>query len=573
MNNLQLADVFERIANLLDIKGEIIYKSIAYRRTAEVLRSLPEDINILHQQGRLTDIPGVGKAISGKIAELLTTGTLDFLADLEKEVPASLLTLLEVTDVGPKRAALFWKQANILTLADLETAARAGRLRQIPGMGEKTEARILAGIEALARRSKRMTLGTAWEIARRWLDWLRQHPDVQRAEPAGSLRRWRSTIGDLDLVASSNKPTAVMEGFIHHPEVVRILGQGGNKSSIELSNGLNIQLWLQPPERFGTLWQYASGSKDHNVRLRELAQRKGLSLSEQSILDAEGKENLCSSEEEVYAMLGLPWIPPEMREDRGEVQAAVTGSLPQLLNLDQVRNDLHMHSTWSDGTATIRSMAEAARQRGLTLIAITDHSSGMGIVNGLTLERIRQQRQEIDAVQREMGTSMRILQGSEVEIHADGRLEFSDAVLAELDIVVASLHTSLRQEKQVITQRLLNVLRNPHVDIIGHPSGRLLPNREGADLDWEVILPAARESGIALEINANPYRLDLDEVYVRRAAEMGIPLSINTDSHSVPELGMMENGVSVARRAWAPPGDILNTWDNQRLAAWLNQRS
>ncbi len=572
MTNNELADVFERIANLLDINGEVVFKTLAYRRAAETLRSLPEDINIIHQQGRLAEIPGFGKAITEKASELLTTGRLDFLERLEAEVPVSLLSLLEVPDVGPKRAALFWKQARITTLADLEQAAREGRLRALPGLGEKSEARILAGIQALARRPKRMQLGTAWEIAQRWLDWLRRHPDVQRAEAAGSLRRYKNTIGDLDLVAAATQAAAVMRDFTQHAQVIRVLGQGENKSSVELANGLNIQLWLQPPERFGTLWQYASGSKDHNVRLRELAQRQGLSLSEQSITREDGSEMLCASEEEVYTALGLPCIPPVLREDSGEVQAALAGNLPVLVELAQIRADLHMHSTWSDGSQTILQMAEAARGLGLKAIAICDHSAGLGITRGMTPERIRERQIEVDEAQRRVGESIRIFSGVEVEIRADGTLDLSDEVLAGLDLVVASLHTSLRQERAVITERLLKAIRNPHVDIIGHPSGRLLPNREGADLDWEAILPAAAQAGLALEINANPSRLDLDEMYCRRAWQMGIPLSINTDAHSTGELELMAYGVTVAQRAWVPAECVLNTRSAGALESWLRSR-
>ena len=572
MTNEQLAGVFEKIADLLEIKGEIIYKALAYRKAAESLRNLAEDVNQVHQENRLNEIPGVGKAIAEKISELLNSGKLEFLLKLEQEVPPTLVDLLQVPDVGPKKVNLFWRQAGITDLPQLEAAVRAGKLRGLPGMGEKSEGRILAGIEALSRRSKRMLLGTAWPIAQRWLDFLRSLPEVQRAEAAGSLRRWRSTIGDLDLVAASNQPAVVMEAFIHHPDVLRVAGQGENKSSVELSNGLKIQLWIQPPERFGTLWAYATGSKDHNVRMRELAIRQGLSLSEQALLDGESREKLYASEEEVYAVLGLPWIPPELREDRGEVQAAQAGKLPRLLTLGDQQSDLHNHTDWSDGTASIQQMAEAARQMGLKVLGITDHSGGLGVANGLSVERLRQQKDEIRAVQACLGDSIHLLHGAEVDILSDGAMYYPDDVLAELDIVVASLHSSLRQPRDVITPRLLRAIRNPQVDIIGHPSGRLLPNREGADLDWDAVLAAAQESGVSLEINANPSRLDLDEIYARRAVDMGIPLSINTDSHSTIELQLSEYGVSVARRAWAGPENVLTAWAPERLVGWLKHR-
>jgi DNA polymerase (family 10) len=572
LSNLELAATFDLIADLLEIKGEVIYKTLAYRKAAESLRALAEDANVLYSEKRLTEIPGVGKAISEKISELLTTGELGFLKKLEEEVPPSLAELLKVQDVGPRKVALFWKQAGVTTLAELEAAARAGKLRSLAGMGEKSETRVLEGIEALKRRPTRRLLGNVRPAALQLLEWLKSQPGVERAELAGSLRRWRSTIGDLDLIAASRSPVDLMKVFTSRPEVVRVLGQGENKASVELRDGMSVQLWVQPPERFGTLLQFVTGSKDHNVRLRELAQKKGLSLSEQSISENGGTERLYADEEAVYAALGLPWITPELREDRGEIQAALANRLPRLIELSEIRSDLHAHTTWSDGTASIQEMAEAAIARGRKVLAITDHSGGLGVASGLSIERLRQQRKEIDQVQERMGDSIRLLQGSEIEIHADGSLDYPDEVLAELDIVVASLHTSLRQERPVVTARLLKAIRSPHVDVIGHPSGRLMPTREGADLDWEQVLTAAKETGVALEIDAHPSRLDLDEVYARRAAEMGIPLAIDTDAHAIDKLDLMEYGVSVARRACIGPENVINTWETDKLVNWLKNR-
>ncbi len=569
MNNQQLADIFERIANLLEINGEVVYKTLAYRRAAESLRAYPREASELYREGKLTEIPGVGKAIAEKIEELLTTGKLGFLERLEQEVPPTLLELLEIPDVGPKKVALFWKQAGITSLMDLESAARDGHLRRLPGIGEKSEQRILAGIEALRRRSKRMLLGTVRPIGLRWLNCLRELPGIQQVELAGSLRRWKPTIGDLDLVAAAEDPAAIMDAFVRHPDVVRVLAHGENKSSIELSNGLNVQLWIQPQEKFGSLLQFVTGSKEHNVRLRELAQRKGLSLSEHGITNADGKEQFFENEHDLYRALGLDWIPPELREDRGEIQAALEHRLPDLITLQDLQAELHSHSTWSDGAMSIREMAHAAKARGLKMLAVTDHTHSLGIANGLDAPRLRQQRKEIDAVQAELGDELILLQGAEVEIKADGTLDLPDEVLAELDIVIASLHVSLRQPREEITQRLLRAIRNPHVDVIGHPSGRLLPNREGADLDWEAILAAAREENVALEINANPSRLDLDEVHARRAAELGILLSINTDAHSPADLELAEYGVSVARRAWLNAAQVLNTRSPVEIRRWL----
>jgi DNA polymerase (family X) len=572
MNNQSIAQIFENIANLLEIKGEVIYVTLAYRRAAESLRSLGEEVQAIQARGELKKIPGVGKAIAEKIEEILTTGKLVFLEKLEEEVPTGLLEVLEVPDIGPKKAALFWKQAGITSLVELEAAASEGHLSRLPGMGEKSEQRIIDGIATLKKRSKRLSLGVARTIGLRWLDWLLSQPGVEAGDLAGSLRRWRSTIGDLDLVAASSDSKDLMKAFTSHNDVERILSHGANKSSVELTNGLKIQLWVQPPDRYGSLLQFVTGSKDHNVHLREHAQRMGLSLSEHGLTDADGKEIRFSDEESLYKTIGLAWITPELREDNGEIQAARNGKLPNLIGYDELTADLHSHSTWSDGASTILEMAKAAQQRGLKMLAVTDHSVSLGIANGLSVERLRQQRKEIDQVQAEMGKDFTLLQGAEVEIKADGSLDHPDDVLAELDIVIASLHTSLRQPRNDITQRLLKTMRNPHVDIIGHPSGRLLPNREGADLDWDAVLNTAKENGIALEINANPTRLDLDEIYARRASQMGIPISINTDAHSPTDLDLAEFGVSVARRAWMSADQVINTWTPSRLKTWLKTR-
>jgi DNA polymerase (family X) len=572
MNNRELAETFQLIGDLMEIKGEIIYKILAYRKASDSLLNLGRDINDYYREGELTSIPGVGKAIAEKIEELLDTGKLEFLEKLKQEVPAGLAEMLKVPDLGPKKVALFWKEAGIDSLAKLESAARAGKLRKLPGMGEKSEAKILAGIAALGRRTQRHPLETAYPAALELLAYLRQAPGVVAAEAAGSLRRMRPTVGDLDILAASNDPKQVMQAFVTHPQVLEVTGHGEMKSSVEFQNGLRAQLWVQPPERFGTALVYATGSKDHNVRLRELALDMGLSLSEKSFLKEDGSEITCAKEEEVYEVLGLPWIPPELREDRGEVQAAKAGQLPQLLERDHIVSELHTHSTWSDGKNTIREMALAARERGLKVLAVTDHSAGLGITGGLSIEQLWEQRAEIEAVQKELGDSLRLLHGTEVEIKADGELGFPDEVLAKLDIVIASIHVGLRQPREQITERMLKALRNPHVDIIGHPTGRLIPNREGADLDMEAVFAAAAEEGVALEINAHPRRLDLEDVYARRAIEKGIRLSVNTDAHSPADLDLMHFGIATARRGWVQPQDVLNTWEPGRLLDWLAER-
>ena len=572
LSNHQLAEIFNLIGNLLEIKGEVIYKILAYRKAAEALVNDGRDVNQLWREGKLTEIPGVGKAISEKIDELLSTGKLEFLEKLKSEVPESLAALLQVPDLGPKKVALFWKELGVTDLTGLEAAARGGKLRSLPGMGEKSEARILAGIEALGRRSGRIPLGRAWPFAQELAAALRRVPGVVAVEPAGSLRRMRATVGDVDLIVAAADSSEVMAAFVGRPDVARVLGQGETKSSVEFTHGLRAQLWVHPPERFGTALQYATGSKDHNVRLRELALKQGLSLSEHALTRQDGSEILCANEEQVYAALGLPWISPELREDRGEVQLARSGELPALIQLADLQADLHLHTTWSDGKLSVREMAEAALRRGLKTLAITDHSQSLGVAGGQSAEDLLAQRAEIDAVQAELGERLRLLQGAEVEIRADGALDYPDEVLARLDIVIASLHSGLRQPREKVTERMLNAIRNPHVDVIAHPTGRLLPDREPADLDMQAILAASAESGVALEINAHPSRLDLDDVYARRAIELGIPLSINTDAHAESDLDLLHFGVATARRGWVQAEQVINTWERGRLTGWLKKR-
>lgn len=572
MNNYELAEIFTRISDLLEIKGEVIYKILAYRKAADSLENLPADAEAYWREGKLDEIPGVGKAIAEKIDEIFSTGRLQFLEKLEQEVPPTIIEVLQVPDIGPKKAALFWKQLGVIDLAGLEAAAQAGKLRTLPGMGEKSEAKILAGIEAVKRRSGRIPLGKAWPFAQELFAYLGAVPGVARVSAAGSLRRMRATVGDLDILVAAIDSGPVMEAFTNHPQVISVSGKGSTKASVEFHNNIRAQLWVHPPERWGTALQYATGSKDHNVRLREIALKKNLSLSEQALTHEDGREILCASEEEVYTLLDLPWIPPELREDRGEIQAARVGELPDLIERSDLQAELHSHSTWSDGRLSIKEMAQAAIQRGYRVLAITDHSASLGVAGGLSADELQSQRQEIEAVQSELGDQILLLQGAEVEIKSDGTLDFSDDVLAQLDIVIASLHSSLRQPREQVTSRLLNAIHNPHVDVIGHPTGRMIPNREGADLDMQAIFQAAAKSGVALEINAHPARLDLDDVYSRRAKELGIPLSINTDAHSAADMDLVSFGVATARRGWIEPRDVINTWGKGKLLEWLRNR-
>jgi len=573
MNNRQLADTFTLIANLLEIKGEIIYKTLAYRKASESLMSLGREASEYWKEGKLEEIPGVGKAISEKIDELLNTGKLEFLEKLKKEVPEELASWLAVPGMGPKKIAMIWKELGITALSDLESAAKEGKLRDLPGMGAKSESAILEGIASLARRSGRIPLGRAYPLAQEIIKTLKGIKGVVAAEPAGSLRRMRSTVGDLDILVAAKDSAPVMDVVVKLPGVSRVLGKGEFKSSIEFTDGVRVQVWVHPPKEFGTALQYATGSKDHNVLLRQLALDKGLSLSDHSFAKVKGKgEIYCATEEEVYETLGLPWVPPELREDRGEVQAAKANKLPKLIQVKDIKADLQVHSTWSDGKLSMLEMARAAAKRGIKVIAFTDHSVSLGVTGGLSMDDHKKQAAEIKKIQKQLGDEILVLHATEVEIKADGSLDYPDEFLASLDLVLASLHTSLRQPREKVTQRVINAIRNPHVDIIGHPTGRLIPDREGADLDMEAILQAAAETGVALEINAHPSRLDLDDAYARRAKELGIPISINTDSHSEEDFDNLFYGVAIARRAWLTKSDVINAWSTKKLLDWLKKR-
>lgn len=573
MNNKDIQQVFSDIADLLAIKGESRFRILAYERAAEAIAELGRDLEDVWHQGELQDIPGVGEAIAAKIEELLKTGELEYYQKLTEEIPASLIQVLRVNNVGPKKAALFWQELDITTIDQLEAAAKDGKLADLPGMGEKSQQRVLEGIESLKRhQTDRILLGEALPASEQVLAKLRQIEAVERAESAGSLRRRKETVGDLDLLVASQKPKDVMQAFVEDEQVDQVLGQGDTKASVIRRDGLRMQLWVHPPERYGSALQYATGSKEHNVRLREIAQKQGLSLSEHGFKNESDELIQCSTEQEVYQTIGLNWVPPELREDRGEVQAAQAGELPDLIELADINGDLHTHTDWSDGRASMEAMVQAAIDNGHSFMAITDHSRSLGVANGLSIDRLKEQRQAIDAMQEEVGDRIKLLQGAEVEILADGELDYPDEVLAELDIVVASLHSSLRQPRPQITERLLKAINNPHVDIIGHPSGRLIGRRDPADLDYDQVLAAAADSGVALEINAHPERLDLTDIYVRRALQAGCRLSINTDAHEPDAFDMMKFGIAVARRGWAEKTGFINCLKTADLVDWLRSR-
>jgi DNA polymerase (family 10) len=570
--NRQVADIFYEIADLVAIKGEVIYRVLAYRKAADSLANLDRPIAELWEAGKLKEIPGVGSAIADKIDELFKTGRMTFREKLAAQVPPSLVEVLHIPDVGPKKTQMMWQKLGLTTVAEVKAAAEAGRLRSLPGFGAKSEAKILAGIETLARRvTDRVHMGIAYPAARDLVAALEKLPQVERVTFAGSLRRFRATIGDLDILAATNDSGSVMAAFGRLPQVEAVLLGGETKMRVRLLNGLEADLRCLERARWGTALQYFTGSQAHSVKLRELALKRGFSLSEYSLKREDGSEVLCAEEEEVYRRLGLPFVEPELREDWGEIEAALAGRLPKLVTLDNIRGELHCHSTWSDGQSSIEEMALAAEARGYEYLAISDHSQGLGMVGGLTPERLHQQRAEIQAVQARL-KRLHLLQGAEVEIKADGTLDFPDEVLAELDFVVASVHSGLRQERDTITGRVVRAMRNPHVDAIGHPSGRILLQREESALDLDETLRVAAETGTVMEINADPARLDLDDVHVRRAVELGVKLVVNSDAHHPDHFENMRFGVATARRGWAEPEAVVNTLPLKALKAHIKNK-
>jgi DNA polymerase (family X) len=575
MNNQEVAHTFSLLADMLDIEGkENRFAILAYRRAAEQIANLDRDINIIAQAGELRSIAGIGQAIADKITSLLNTGSFELLDRMKQTIPAGVVEMLAVPDMGPKRVKMLWEQAGITTVDELELAAREGKLAGLPGIGPKMETKIIANIEVTKKRgaNDRTPLGLAYPLAHAMLKRLMYVDGVLRASVAGSLRRMKETIGDIDLLVAAEEVDLVMDVFVALPQVAEVIARGPTKSSVRLHTGQQVDLRVIQPQHWGAALQYFTGSKDHNVRLREIALKKGYSLNEYSLTRVkDGKDFFCHEEREVYEKLGLAFIPPELREDRGEFER----DIPRLIELADIRGDLQMHSTWSDGEYSIEAMARAAKAKGYDYILITDHSQSLGVTNGLTPERLRQQRKEIDAVNA-LGLGIRVLQGSEVEIKADGSLDFPDEVLASLDIVLASLHTSLRQEHDKVTQRALNAIRNPHVDIFAHPTGRLnyeagdpKKAREGADLDMEAVMAACKETGTILEINASPERLDLNDLNARRALDVGCMLVISTDAHNPVMFNNMHYGVAMARRAWATADRVVNTWPLERLLARL----
>ena len=559
MRNAEIAKVFYNMADLLEIKGDNPFKVRAYQKAAQNIESLTEELSEIARRGELEKIPGIGKDLAQKIMEMLQTKKLGAFEELGREIPEGLLELVAIPGLGPKKAKLLYDKMSIQNMEELEKAARADRLKDLPGFGAKTEENILAGIELVRRGRERMLLGRAFPLAQGIMAELDAMPEVHQISEAGSLRRRRETVRDIDILITSSDPGKVMDAFASLPQVREVLAKGGTKASVLTSEGMQVDLRVVEPDTYGAALAYFTGSKAHNIRLREMANRMGLKISEYGVFRDRDQVRVAGrTEEEIYRILGLPYIPPELREDRGEIEAALEGRLPQLVDLGDIRGDLHCHSRWSDGAHSIREVAEGARKKGYSYMALTDHSQSLGIARGLSPELVEKQLQEIAQENREL-KGFTILPGTEVDILKDGSLDLPDEILSRLSVVVASVHSSFKQNREVITARIIKAMRNPYITILGHPTGRLLGEREAYDVDLEKVIKAARDTGTFLEVNAYPQRLDLDDIHCKRAKELGVTMAIGTDSHTISQLEQMPFGVAVARRGWLERKDLLNT--------------
>ncbi|NJD63620.1 MAG: DNA polymerase/3'-5' exonuclease PolX [Deltaproteobacteria bacterium] len=570
MTNAQIAKIFGEIADLLELKGESPFRIRAYRRAAMNVEAMPKDLSTLGEE-ELTAIPGIGRDLAGKIRQYAQTGRVDLYEELKNEVPAGLLSILRIPGVGPKTARMLFDKRNVKSIEELEALAREKKLSGLPGIQEKTEENILKGIEQVKKGRERFSLGMGLPVARNLLRLLQESDPRGKFALAGSIRRWRETIKDIDILAAGKRPENIAKAFVRLSAVKEVLEQGTTKCSVLTPEGIQVDLRVVEESSFGAALQYFTGSKAHNIKLREMASRRGWKINEYGLFrESDGKRIAGREEEEIYSALGLPWIPPELREDAGEIEAALEGKLPGLLELADIRGDLHAHTRWSDGSHELDDLVAAAKARGYRYLAVTDHSKGLGIAHGLDENRVREQIARIDAANRKL-SDFRILKGIEVDIRGDGALDLDDEVLSRLDIVVASIHSGFRQGKERITNRLLSAVRNPFVSVIAHPTGRLIGERDPYEADLEAVFREAARRGIAMEINANPMRLDLSDRHARMAKQVGIPLVVSTDVHITANLDYMEYGVGVARRGWIGKGDVLNTLGTaallKRLAA------
>jgi DNA polymerase (family 10) len=572
MRNTSIAKVFSDIADLLEMKGENQFKIRAYQRATRAIEHLPVEIEQMVKEGQdLEQIPGVGEAIAKKITELVTTGHLRYYDELRAEFPEGISALLDIPGVGPKIAMRLGNELGVNSIDDLEAAILDGRVATLPRLGDRVAENILRQIQAVRTKERRIPIGEALPVVEGIMAQLRECPGLRNLTPAGSLRRFRETVGDIDLMGTADDRGSILDAFVALPLAKEVLAKGSTKASVLVSGDLQIDLRLVDHDCFGSLLQYFTGSKQHNIVLRERGHRQRLKLSEYGITDLQsGVTEKFANEQAFYERLGLQFIPPELREGQWEVERAEQHAIPRLITPGDLKGDLHVHTDWSDGHDSIEAMALAARAKGYEYIAITDHSAGRGVARGLNEERLRGQIAEIRKLNKRM-EGFHIFTGIEVDIRADGTLDLPEDLLAELDIVIAAVHSAMNQEQGKMTERILYAIKSPHVDVLAHPTCRLLGEREPIMVDIEAIFHAAAETDTALEINAMPSRLDLKDIHAFRARELGVKLIIATDAHSASHLDLIRFGVGVARRGWCEAKHILNTRPLEEVAAFLKR--
>jgi len=568
MKNQQIATIFTEIAELLELKGENVFRIRAYRRAAQNMDGLSRDVAALSRE-ELESIPGIGKDLAGKIHEYLETGKIAKHEELKQEIPGGVLQLLSVPGLGPKKAKMLFDKLKLTSVEELASAIDQGRLAGLPGIQKKTVENILKGIDLIRRGTERTPLGRALPLARDIVARMKEGSPVDRIEIAGSIRRWKETVKDIDILTTSKRPAAVMDAFVKLPHVSRVLARGETKSSVITDDCIQVDLRVVGEDSFGAALQYFTGGRQHNIRLREMAVRNGLKINEYGVFREPGETRVGGKrEEEIYKALGLPMMPSQLREDTGEIEAALAGRLPDLVALEDIRGDLHVHTNWSDGSHDLDTVIAAARNKGYEYIAVTDHTKGLGVAHGLDEKRLLDEIRLIDDGNRRL-SGFKVLKGTEIDIRSDGRLDLPDDVLERLDIVVASVHSGLGQTQDQITKRILSAIRNPQVSVIAHPTGRLIGERDAYAVDMEAVLREAAKYGVAMEINAYPLRLDLNDLHARMAIGYGVPLVISTDAHITSQFDNMVYGVSSARRGWVEKKDVLNALPYDELMVRL----
>jgi DNA polymerase (family X) len=572
MVNQEIAEIFDHMSRVLAFKGKDRFRALAYERAAGSLRGLDQDVTGLAREKKLEEIPGVGHDLSEMIEEYIDTGHIRRCEREMRDVPEEVIEMMDIPGIGPKTLALIHQKFRIKNIDDLRRLIEKGSLVKLRGFGEKKIENLRRGIELYQSSKQRRLLGMVLPLAEKLLDEARRMKSVERADLAGSLRRGRETIGDVDLLISSRNCEEALREFVKLPAVKRVTALGATRASVIIEGNLQVDVRAVPKESYGAALQYFTGSKQHSVHLRTIAQRHGLKINEYGVFRGD-KRIGGEKEEDTYRALGIKTPPPELREDRGEIEAAMEGDLPKLIEEGDLRGDLHTHTTWSDGRSSLEEMVEAAGKLGLEYIAITDHSPSSRIANGLDIDRLERKIEEVEALRKKRGRRKpRILIGAEVDILPDGRLDYPDEVLARLDVVVVSMHGAFRQSKDRITGRLLDAIANPYAHVIGHPTTRLLGSREPVEFDFERVIEAAVEAGVALEVNGAPGRLDLNDVMARAASEAGALLAIDSDAHSAAQLEQTRYGILQARRAWVEPRSVVNAWPWPKFSRWLRLR-